>query len=82
MMALLVVLLQVLVGDWPFLPRLVGEGLTAVPVLQMLVPMGRVVMLPGGGLQLVRGEMVLMVGGELRMLLLVLGPELLCWSRA
>jgi hypothetical protein len=54
-MALLVVLLQVLVGDWPLLPRPVGKGLTAVPVLQLLVPVGRVLMLSGGGLQLVVG---------------------------
>jgi hypothetical protein len=46
---LLVVLLQVLVGDWPLLPRPVGKGLTAVPVLQLLVPMGIVFLLPGGG---------------------------------
>jgi hypothetical protein len=75
-------LLQVLVGDWPMLPRLVGKGLTAVPVMQMLVPLGRVFLLPGEGLQLVGGRMVLMVGVELRLLLHVLGPELPGRSRA
>jgi hypothetical protein len=39
---LLVVLLQVMVGDWPLLPRLVGKGLTAVPVMKLLVPVVRV----------------------------------------
>jgi hypothetical protein len=56
--------------------------LTAVPVLQLLVPMGRVLLLPGGGLQLVGGHMVLLEAGELRLLLLVLRPELLGRSRA
>jgi hypothetical protein len=72
MMALLVVLLQVLVGDSPLLPRPVGKGLTAVPVMQLLVLLRRVFMLPGGGMQLVGGKMVPLVGGELRQLLLVL----------
>jgi hypothetical protein len=53
----------------------VGKGLTAVPVLQLLVLVGRVFLLPGGGLQLVGGQMVLQVGGKLRLLLLALGPE-------
>jgi hypothetical protein len=39
--------------------------------------MGRVLLLPGGGLQLVGGEMVLMEAGELQLLLLVLMPELM-----
>jgi hypothetical protein len=68
-MALLVVLLQVMIGDWSSLPRLVGKGLTAVPVLQLLVIVGTVLLLPGGGLQLVCGQVVLLVGGELRLLL-------------
>jgi hypothetical protein len=34
-MALQVVLLQVLVGDWPLLPGLVGKGLTVVLVHAM-----------------------------------------------
>jgi hypothetical protein len=76
-MALLVVLLQVLVGDWPLLPRLVDKRLTAVPVLQVFVPMVRVLLLPGGGLPLVGGQLVLLVGGELRPLL----PGLLDRSR-
>jgi hypothetical protein len=58
-MALQVVLLQVLVGDWPLMPRLVGEGLTAVPYLQLLVLVGRVFLLPGGGLQQVGDHMVM-----------------------
>jgi hypothetical protein len=37
----------------------------------------KVFLLPGGGLQLDGGPMVLRVGGELRLLLLVLEPELL-----
>jgi hypothetical protein len=81
-MAPLVVLLQVLVGDWPLLPRAVGKGLTMVPVLQLQVPVGRVFRLPGGGMQLVGGHMVLLEAGELRLLLLVLRPELLGRSRA
>jgi hypothetical protein len=74
--ALLVVLLQVLVSDWPLLPRPVGRGLTAVPVLQLLMPMGRVF------LQLVGGQLVLLEAGELRLLLLVVRPELVGRSRA
>jgi hypothetical protein len=81
-MALLVVLLQVLVGDWPLLPRLVGKGLTAVPVFQLLVPVGRTFMLPGGGMHLVGNQMVLLVGSELRLPLLTLGPELVGRSQA
>jgi hypothetical protein len=81
-MALLVVLLQVLVGDWPLLPRPVGKGLTTVPVLQLLVHIGRVFLLPGGGLQLVGGQMVLLEASEVRLLLVVLMPELLGRSRA
>jgi hypothetical protein len=77
-----VVLPQVLVGDWPLLPRLVGKGLTAVPVLQLLVPMRTVFLLTGGELQLVGGQLLLLVGSELRLLLQVLGPELLGRSRA
>jgi hypothetical protein len=71
-----------MVGDWPLLPRPVGKGLTAVPVLQLLVPVGRANLLPGGGLQLVGGQMVLLEAGEFRLLLLVLRPELLDRSRA
>jgi hypothetical protein len=56
--------------------------LTAVPVLHMVVTMGIVFLRPGGGLQLVGGHMVLLVGGELRLLLLALGSELLGQSRA
>jgi hypothetical protein len=81
-MSLLVVLVQVSVGDWPLLPRPVGKGLTVVSVMQLLVPVGRVFLLPGGGLQLVGGHMVLLEAGELRLLLLVLRPELLGRSRA
>jgi hypothetical protein len=81
-MALLVVLLQVLVNEWPMLPRPVGRGLTAVPVLQLLVPMDRVLLLLGGGLELVGGEMMLLEAGELRLLQLVPMPELLGRSRA
>jgi hypothetical protein len=66
-MALLVVLLQVPVSDSPMLPRPVGRGLTAVPVLQLLVPMDRVLMLPGGGLELVVGDMIMLEAGELRL---------------
>jgi hypothetical protein len=51
-MVLLVVLPKVLVGDWPLLLRLVGKGLTALPILQLLVP---VFLLTGGELQLVGG---------------------------
>jgi hypothetical protein len=58
-MALLVVLPQVPVSDSPMLPRAVDRGLTAVPVLQLLVPMDRVLLLPGGGLELVAGEMMM-----------------------
>jgi hypothetical protein len=81
-MAALLVLLQVLVGDWQLLPWLVGKGLTAVPVIQLLVLVGILFLLPSGGLQLIGGHMLLLVGGELRRLLLVLGPELLGRSRA
>jgi hypothetical protein len=81
-MTLPMVLLQVLVGDWPLLPRPVGKGLTAVPVLQLPAPMGRVFLLPGGGLQLPGGHMVSLEACELRLLLLVLMPELLGRSRA
>ena len=70
-MALLVVLLQVPVSDSPMLPQPVGRGLTAVPVLQLLVPMGRVLLLPGGGLELVGGEMMLLEASEMRLLQLV-----------
>jgi hypothetical protein len=81
-MTLLAVLPQVLVGDWPLLPRLVGKGVTAVPVLQLLVPMGRVLLLTGGELHVFGGKIVPLVGNELRLLLLVLGPELPGRSRA
>jgi hypothetical protein len=47
-----------------------------------MVPMGGVFLLQGGGLQLVCGHMVFLVGGKLRLLLHVLGPELLGRSRA
>jgi hypothetical protein len=76
-MALLVVLLQVLVNDLPMLPRPVGRGLTTVPVLQLLVPTDIVLLLPGGGM-----EMVMLEAGELRLLQLVHIPELLGRSRA
>jgi hypothetical protein len=56
-MALLVVLPRVLVGDWPLLPRLVGKGLTAVSVMQLLVPVGKVFLLTGREWQLVGGQM-------------------------
>jgi hypothetical protein len=49
-MALLVVRLQVMVGDMSLLPRPAGKGLTAVQVRQLMVPLGRVYVLPGGGL--------------------------------
>jgi hypothetical protein len=75
-MELLVVLLQVVVSNWPLLPRPVGRGLTAVPVFQLLVPTGKVFLLPGGGLQLVGGQMVLLEAGKLRLLLMVLWPKL------
>jgi hypothetical protein len=81
-MALLVVLLQVLVCDSPMLPRPVGRGLTTVPVPHLLVPMDIVLLLPGGGLELVGGEMMLLEAGELRLLHLVPMPELLGRSRA
>jgi hypothetical protein len=81
-MALLVVLMQVLVIDWPMQPRPVGRGLTVVPVLQLLEPMDKVLLLPGGGLEPVGGEMVLLEAGELRLLQLVPTPELLGRSRA
>jgi hypothetical protein len=81
-MALLVVLMQVLVSDSPMLPRAVGRGLTAVPVMQLLVPMDRVLLLPGGGLEMVGSEMMLLEAGELRLLKLVPMPELLGRSRA
>jgi hypothetical protein len=81
-MALLVVLLQVPVSDSPMLPRPVGRGLTAVPVPQLLVPMDRVLLLPGGGLELVGGEMMLLEAGELRLLQHVPMPELQGRSRA
>ena len=81
-MALLVVLLQVPVSDSPMLPQPVGRGLTAVPVLQLLVPMDRVLLLPGGGLELVGGEMMLLEARELRLLQLVPMLELQGRSRA
>jgi hypothetical protein len=70
-MALIVVLMQALVSDSPMLPRPVGKGLTTVPVLQLLVPMDRVLLLPGGGLELVGGEMMPLEAGEVRLLQLV-----------
>ena len=81
-MALLVVLPQVPVSDSPMLPQPVGKGLTAVPVLQLLVPMGRVLLLPGGGLELVGGEMMLLEAGEMRLLQLVPMLELQGRNRA
>jgi hypothetical protein len=81
-MALLVVLLQVMVTDSPMLPRPVGRGLTAVPVMQLVVPMDIVLLLTGGGLGLVGGEMMLLEAGELRLLQLVPMLELLGRSRA
>jgi hypothetical protein len=50
--------------------------LTTVRVLQLLVPMYIVLLLPGGGLELVGGEMVLLEAGELWLLQLVPMPEL------
>jgi hypothetical protein len=70
-MALLVVLMQVPVSDSPMLPRPVGRGLTTVPGLYLLVPTDRVLLLPGRGLELVGGEMMLLEAGELRLLQLV-----------
>jgi hypothetical protein len=81
-MALLVVLPQVPVSDLPMLPQPVGIGLTAVPVMQLLVPMGRVLMLPGGGLELVGGEMMMLEAGEMRLLQLVPMLELQGRNRA
>jgi hypothetical protein len=81
-MAMLVVLLQVLVGDWPMLPRPVGRGLTAVPVLSLQVPMDIVLLRRVGGLELVGGHMVMLEAGELRLLQLVPMPERLGRSRA
>jgi hypothetical protein len=81
-MALLVVLMQVLVSDSPMVPRPVGRGLTSVPVMQLLVPMDIVLLLPGGGLELVGGGMMLLEAGELRLLRLVPMLELLGRSRA
>jgi hypothetical protein len=81
-MALLVVLLQVMVSDSPMLPRPVGRGLTTVPVLRLLVPMDRVLLLPGGGLELAGGELMLLEAGELRLLHMMSMPELLGRSRA
>jgi hypothetical protein len=80
-MALLEVLPQVPVSDSPMLPQPVGRRLTAVPVLQLLVPMGRVLLLPGGGLEMV-GEMMLLEAGEMRLLQLVPMLELQGWNRA
>jgi hypothetical protein len=57
-----------LVINWALLTRPVGIGLTTVPVMQRLVQMCRVLMLPGGGLELVGGHMVLLQAGELRLL--------------
>jgi hypothetical protein len=81
-MALLVVLMQVPVSDSPMLPRPVVRGLTAVPVLQLLVHMDIVLLLPGGGLELVGCEMMLLEAGKLRLLQLVPMLELLGRSRA
>jgi hypothetical protein len=75
------VLLQVLVGDSSLLPWLVGKCLTAVPVVQVLVQVGRVLLLADKGLQLlvlVGGHMLLPVGNGLRLLLLVRGLLLVC----
>jgi hypothetical protein len=81
-MALLVVLMEVPVSDSPMLPRPVGRGLTAVPVPQLLVPMDRVLLLPGGGLELGGGEMMLLEAGKLLLLQLVPMLELHGRSRA
>jgi hypothetical protein len=81
-MALLVVLLQVPVSDSPMLPRPMGRGSTAVPVLQLVVPMDRVLLLLGGELELVGGEMMLLETGKLRLLQLVPMLELQGQSRA
>jgi hypothetical protein len=48
----------------------VGKGLTAVPVMQLLVPVGKVFLLPGEGLQVVGGHVLLLEAGEFRLLLL------------
>jgi hypothetical protein len=57
-LSLVVVLLvvQVLVGDWVLMLGLVGKGLTLVTVvlvLQQLVPVSKELVPVGGGLQLV-----------------------------
>jgi hypothetical protein len=62
-MALLVVLVQVLVGDWPLLPWLAGEGLTVELMLQLVVLVGRVLLMVGRGLQL-----LVLVGGHMLLL--------------
>jgi hypothetical protein len=81
-MALLVVLLQVPVSDSPMMTRPVGRGLTTVPVRQLLVQVAKVLLLPGVGLKLVGGEMMLLEAGELRLLQLVPMLELQGRSRA
>ena len=53
-----------------------------MPVLQLLVPMDSVLLLPGGGLEPVDGEMMLLEAGELRLLQLVPMLELQGRSRA
>jgi hypothetical protein len=70
------------VSDSPTLPQPVGRGLTAVPVLQLLVPIYRVLLLPGGGQELVGGEMMLLEASELRLLQPVPMLELEGRSRA
>jgi hypothetical protein len=71
-------LLQVLVGDWLLLQELVSKGLTLVAVvrvLQLLVLVGRRLLLVDSGLQLivmVGGQMLPLMGRDLRLLILLI----------
>jgi hypothetical protein len=91
-MVLLVVLLQVIVGDRVLLPVLMGTWLKLMTVmlvelvLRLLVIVGKgwlvvVILVVAVVLQLpmmVGGHMLMLVGKELRMLILVLVPLLGC----
>jgi hypothetical protein len=80
-MALLVVLLQVMVGDWPLFPGLEGKGLTVVTVPHLLVPVGIVLLMVDKRLHvlvLVGSHMLLLVSTRLRLLILVLGLLVVC----
>jgi hypothetical protein len=83
-MRLVVALLRVMVGDWLLRQELVGKGLTPVTVMLVLqrhVLVGKGLFLVDRGWQplvLVGGKMLLLVGRDLRMLIMALVLVLMC----